>query len=98
MTDLEMIRKCAEKMGYRMDADNGFSRLQQGAGMDAPEWFEFIYDPFRDKTQAMELVEKLRLNIEPCGGTTWEVWRLRTEVARDSDLRRAIVECVSKLP
>jgi len=104
MTDLEMIKKCAEKMVeahvYRdvgfYDPDTPSIVYSDGTGGD--------YDPLHDDAQAMALVKKLRLSID-----TYEVgqWRVYTEelatlhgtmfCADGDDLNRAIVECVAKL-
>lgn len=106
MTDLEMTKLCAEAMGYRLDADGGFSRLQQGAGMDEPAWFEFIYSPLHDDAQAMALVKKLGLTVDPQEDKPPFTWRVVVAnegdwddqiFAQGSDLNRAIVECVAKM-
>ena len=104
MTDLEITMACAEAIGYRADADGGFSRLAQGAGMDEPGWFEFIYDPLRDDAQAMALVKKFKLRsmYNSIGG--W--WTVKEPVHNDgsptmsvhnADLNRAICECCANM-
>jgi hypothetical protein len=105
VADLEMVRLCAEAMGYRQDRDGGYSRRVQGAGMDDPDWVEFIYNPLLYDAQAMALVKRFGLwiwgNRERDG---WKVERLRHDergeryIDADSpDLNRAIVECVAKM-
>jgi hypothetical protein len=47
MTDLEMVKKCAARMGYMPDVN----------------WVEPKYDPINNDAQAMALVKKLELSI-----------------------------------
>lgn len=104
MTDLEMIRVCAEKMG-----------LNVAKGEDS--WWIFPksmgneYDPLHDDAQAMALVKKFSLEIKVLQGnvapssdyskTEIYEWGVSTAShdtnAKNKDLNRAIVECVSKL-
>lgn len=85
MDDFEMIKKCAEKMG-----------LSDGWMGSNPA---FIYDPLHDDAQAMALVKKLRLMI----WTETAYWLVSDSECEDrfrsmnTDLNRAIVECVSKI-
>jgi len=57
--DLTITKRCAEAMGYQQDHDGGFSKLVQGAGMDEPQWMEFIYAPLHNDAQAMALVRAI---------------------------------------
>jgi len=101
MTDLEMTKKCAEKMGYRQDRDDGFSRLRQGAGMDEPEWFNFIYNPLHDDAQAMALVKRFGMALFATeDGWCVDLWNtpeIRWISTQQKDLNRAICECVAKM-
>ena len=88
MTDLEMIKKCAEKMG--IDAER--------VGLN--EWSNRPYDPLHDDAQAMALVKKFYLSIirndkTPDVPPHWTVTD-KTWLGISPDLNRAIVECVAK--
>ena len=109
MTDLEMIKKCAEKMVeahvYRdvsfYDPDTPSIVYADGTGAD--------YDPLHDDAQAMALVKKFSLIIEPTdvvdgigSATDWwvQAWindEVRWKGVENKDLNRAIVECVAKM-
>ena len=95
MTDLEMIKLCAEAMGLgKVDQKNGepwaFNRDEGG-------WHK--YDPLHDDEQAMALVKKFDLNICRTGRThQWHVEDFDCEVwGNSTGLNRAIVECVAKM-
>ena len=99
MTDLEMIKRCAEKMNlyYGKEADQ----------FTFDEWMQLKeYDPLNDDAQAMALVKKFELICDPQYGTEWRVWchSARTKnmdyvpPAFNKDLNRAIVECVARMP
>jgi hypothetical protein len=95
MTDLEMIKKCAEKMGLDLgpEWDQGFVMLGGHSGKPMT-----LYDPLHDDAQAMALVKKFYLAI--CRNTPyWDVRHVDgDEPGCDTNLNRAIVECVSRLP
>lgn len=100
MTDLEIVKRCAEKMGITGLAEGGFNNPS-----DMP-WFDDgapgyrYYDPLHDDAQAMALVKKFNVSI------------YRNMLNKDytaeitdsgicsqfADLNRAICECVAKLP
>lgn len=99
MTDLEMIKKCAEKMGYEFsDATGTICVSKAGVGN---------YNPLHDDAQAMALLKKFHLLLycdkvntsafdeEYLWGVVSEDMSFGTE---NFDLNRAIVECVAKLP
>jgi hypothetical protein len=99
MTDLEMTRLCAEAMGITgwLTEDDPMVTNEQG---------EFIepYDPLHDDAQAMALVKKFALILEPDGlpAKEWavHVWYtadIRWGVVTNKYLNRAIVECVAKM-
>jgi hypothetical protein len=101
MDDLELVKKCAEKMGFEI--------------VDPQPWWaeDFIqvndfqgghYNPTKNDAQAMALVKKFQLDIEyGTLDTEWSVisWETDSGPARstsNADLNRAICECVAKLP
>ena len=97
MTDIEMTRLCAKAAGYtvRTDREDGIWCDQTG-----------YYAPLRIDDQALDLVRRCRLDIEPCfdeDGGDWMVstWNdnnsARINIVRCSDLNRAIVECVASI-
>ena len=107
MTDLEMTRLCAEAMGldwcHSMHPDRVLAQL------DARAKFSHVYSPYaplHDDAQAMALVRKFRLDISQT--LVWD-WLVRTQDietegfinrwhdARNTDLNRAICECVAKM-
>ena len=101
MTDHEITLLCARAMGYpiRLSSLHGmtpYDPVQIGLGT--------FYDPLHDDAQAMALVKKFKIDIvslfrhEPKGH--W--WTARATVSgwektEDSDLNRAICECVAKM-
>jgi hypothetical protein len=83
MTDLEMTKLCAEAIGeYELWAN-------------APEQ----YDPLHDDAQAMALVKKFQLCLTIMEDGTWMVEHVTNKrfdsTSRDTDINRAIVECVA---
>lgn len=86
MTDLEMIKKCAEKMGVADEVfDDKFSRKPN-------------YDPLHDDAQAMALVKKFRITISNQYGDKWACFQGHYSCwTVNPDLNRAIVECVAKM-
>jgi hypothetical protein len=104
VTDLEMMKLCAEAMGFNAvhtyrNLDNGLDDGLVCDGGPSPGG-PFLYRPLRDDGQAMALVKKLRLEIirsrhEDCWLAIPE-----SEIflhARSADLNHAIVECVAKM-
>ena len=102
MTDLEMIKKCAEKMGL-----NHRVGILQGTIERVFYWndnVERVYDPLHDDAQAMALLFLLMLEGEVIINS--DEFRFNSDlngieavhsVVSQQDLNRAIVECVSKL-
>jgi len=101
MTDLEITRLCAEAMGvsvheYQDGSLYHFGGLCEGGIED--------YDPLHDDAQAMALVKRFNLAIEP---GEYNIWRVQgregmylDKVIKDShtsskSLNRAICECVA---
>ena len=87
MTDLEITRLCAEAMEI----------------IDAyPMYGGNPYDPFHDDAQAMALVKKFLLSIDPAQPIGWHVAKQETKFfdaayAHEDDLNHAICECVAKM-
>ena len=103
MTDLEMTRLCAEAMTLKTITIylNGWPQVvEKGFGS-----VDMItkYDPLHDDTQAMALVKKWDLHIgktlrtpeQPRG--SWFVSRTDKYEVVNTDLNRAICECVAKM-
>ena len=97
MTDLELTKACAEKMGlpYRIWCEG-----QDHAAVLIDD--SVTYRPLSDDAQAMALVKRFKLDINQAhlaADAPW--WRInygRVVGVSDRDLNRAIVECVAKLP
>ena len=95
MTDLEMMRLCAGAMGienWRVGLEEWSDGLS--CGFSSPP-VSRPYDPLHDDAQAMALVKKFELNILR-QSNSWTVMR-RRKGSGNSDLNRAIVECVAKM-
>ena len=94
MTDLELTKKCAEAMGYKITLRNTRD--------DKPYWQHDVnaqaYEPLVDGAEAMALVKKLALDIyAPRKDFHWIVGTASITRVENTDLNRAIVECVAKL-
>src|SRR5690348_14421110 len=64
MTDLEITRLCAEAMGYLVEfapTELPIGIAMKGGGQAS----EDLYDPLHDDAQAMALVKKVPMTIEP---------------------------------
>ena len=110
MEDIDIVRKCAERMGYTLEPYSKGIRLRGEDGYvcmvigDSP--IAKQYDPLHDRAQAMDLVIKFGLFIDPPdwqpvkGWNTWQVNHYAggkvTEI-RSEDLLRAICECVANI-
>lgn len=107
MTDLEMTKLCADAMeiGYKIIGDlYGDGDLLIAASPQGDD----LFDPLRDDAQAMALVKRFHLAVQPpqfSRPPRWHVWidvrgvgkSLHIGVADVLDLNRAIVECVAKM-
>lgn len=96
MTDLEMTKLCAEAMGYSEVHKKGDAVYSKAFGERVPG----IYWPIEDDAQAMALVRKYRLCLEPVGyrggyRCAFVPWGNADE--RGSTINRAIVKCVAKM-
>lgn len=100
MTDLEITRLCAEAMGYpeAVHYDPHTPPPVAPAILVGYRHGYEVYEPLADDAQAMALVKKFDLNIQP----DHEGWCASDYTgdkfeARNSDLNRAICECVAKM-
>lgn len=102
MTDLEITRLCAEAMDVLEigEAKNGTCIWAHSDTLSG----EYIYDPLTNDKQAMELVKRFDLCIQPpqfVKPPRWHVWRHpkpnHTGIADALNLNRAICECVAKM-
>ena len=99
MTDFEMIKKCALKMGIEIAEENGriqaISYFRERRSM--PNYDD--YDPLTNDAQAMAMVKRFEMQIITGYSNGWivSVNRGRND-AQNENLNRAIVECVAKLP
>ena len=106
MTDLEMVKKCAERMGidYLLEDEHG----NTGCGVfwtDPSDYYRTSeYDPLHDDAQAMALVKKFGLHVfihsiklQWCAGSQ-RIGENRYIKVMSPDLNRAIVVCVAQLP
>lgn len=95
MTDLEKVTRCAERIGITGWLTQDDPMVTNAAG-------EFIepYDPLTNKAQAFELMERLKLHpVYDAEERVWHCVTLKEGIyGRDSDLCRAIVDCVSQIP
>jgi hypothetical protein len=91
MTDLEMVKACAEAMGLDFHVHDSIPAYWDG--------IRIPYDPLHNDAQAMALVERFKLELIPnraYGG--WWVTATRSQDALgDPDLKRAIVRCVANM-
>ena len=98
MTDLEMTKACAEAMGFEIDD------TFQLSPKDWPSENERNYWPLTNDAQAMALVKKFELWIQPPGKghlskpPYWFVAASEHAAdTRNSDLNRCICEVVAKM-
>jgi len=91
MTDLEMIKKCAEKMGYNMQPDD----VPHDLVMDY-----YGYNPLINDAQCFELIKNICGQVHTLIDSGKSAWHVRIDgvVSFNENLNRAIVECVSRLP
>jgi hypothetical protein len=105
MEDIEIVRKCAVAIGLKpCEPQPNPERYYAVSGGGRVPYI--VYDPLHDKAQAMDLVIKFGLFIDPPdwqpvkGWNTWQVNHYAggkvTEI-RSEDLLRAICECVANI-
>ena len=95
MTDLELTKVCAERMGlqYRIWCEG-----QDHAAVLIDD--SVTYRPLSDDAQAMAMVKKFKLDISSKADKgPYGVWKEHGGyTALSANLNRAIVECVANLP
>jgi hypothetical protein len=93
MTDLEMIKKCAEQIGikHRVIDDTYINYYDEGL-----IWWRG-YSPLHDDAQAMALVKKFVILIGVDDGYWTAFIPSVGRSIHNKDLNRAIVECVAKM-
>ena len=103
MTDLEITRHCAEAMGWHTGrlASKVVAYSVRDCAIIAgnDHGGESVYDPLHDDAQAMALVKKFKPMIDTYFDGTWVVgsgWHGAVQI-ENTDLNRAICECVAKL-
>jgi len=104
MTDLEITRRCAEKMGFAWcETGEDWDRLVRGPKKMA---VANQYDPLHDDAQAMALLKKFHILLHCDLVNTSHVdeewlWGVvsqdHTFGTESFDLNRAICECVAKI-
>jgi hypothetical protein len=105
MIDYEMTRLCAEAMGYWPTV---FTVAMQDLALSpSAMWVDGVvnkgcrvYDPLHDDAQAMALVKKFELAVCPViGPKSWCAYVVGDDESQinNTDLNRAIVECVAKM-
>ena len=101
MTDLEIVRKCAEAMGYEVSEYQSRPNVLIVSVAGSP--YSFDYDPLHDRAEAMELVEKLRVSIHFMDSEgVWTAFCCQSPLERgvrtyDANLLRAICSCVANM-
>ena len=97
MTDLEITALCAEAMGINYHGQNQAWKNSEFDGM----LVTYEYDPLHHDAQAMALVRRFKLFVEPpVRGISygWECFpQGDTEPRGTGELNRAICECVAKM-
>ena len=95
MTDLELTKACAEKMGFdyaiersRFGIDAVYLRLEGENG------YYHLYEPIHNDAQMVAIVKKFGIKLEKFDGSgRW----LAGAYSWNTDLNRAVCECVAKL-
>lgn len=101
MDDFEITRKYAEAMEYGMENSHGILAIyeKRADGRLVQE----IYNPLKNDSQAMAIIKRFDLSIARGGQATDSPWWKATSSKYlrrpgiDSDLNRAICECVAKM-
>lgn len=109
MSDTELTKACADAEGievtlYKAGEPASMYSCWLTRDENGP-WRE--YAPLHDDAQAMALVRKFRLDVEPCFEGDEGEWMVsqwidnagrRTGFVHDESLNRAICLCVARLP
>lgn len=95
MTDLEMMRRCAEAMGYRVTHEYGGHLMLSHHFPDGST----AYNPITNDEQVMALVKKFHLFVTWHEGSGAWCVDIDAEYHRvyNADLNRTIIECVAKM-
>lgn len=100
MGDLEIVKACAEAMGFETLTYAGMVYIAMNARGQAGS----KYDPLHDDAQCLALVKKLELRLQepetqPSADRRWRVtcWTPLKTVAQNVDLNRAVCECVANM-
>jgi len=83
MTDLEMIKKCAEKMGEDVVDDGESCRFYDSAGFE----YGLSYDPLTNDAQAFALVKHFGLWIEANDDGSKPIWVVTGDRVRGQNER-----------
>lgn len=99
MTDLEIIRRCAEKMGIEWFGEYGESDTDTIFLDIAREGDVVEYNPLTDDAQCMALVKKFRITVSNQEGGKWGAFKNHYDCwSENADLNRAVCECVARMP
>ena len=110
LSDLELCRLCAEAMGYKVIGPY-YADATELVVAERPESFSpfiFNYAPLKRDAQAMALVKRFRLVVEPFVHMEippHALWNVRVPrslnepliAGVDADLNRAICLCVARM-
>lgn len=98
MTDLELIKKCADRMGIKVLLN---THPHEHWRFRSPSGWTIEYDPLTNDAQALNMVKKFDLNILKLSDGRVKVFVIPDggEVCKSvsQDLNSAICECVAKL-
>lgn len=98
MTDLEMVRKCAERMGFAW-SESWAQIIEVAENTDKMIAHPILYNPLIDDKQAMALVKKFDLKLQKVSEHQCRTWMVNDDLETSHfDLNRAICECVANLP
>lgn len=104
LDDIELVRKCAEAMGIEVgDVPNVLGKLTYASGIEAGPYrgiTQYLaYDPLHDDAQAMALVRRFGLSIQPprLDPAGWHVWAANRIAKVHKNLNRAICLSVAQL-
>ena len=101
MTDLELVRLCAEAIEFQIVADSNIGPVRvQSPILTTHDCEGHIYDPLHDDAQAMALVKKFPICILWAGADTRVSVGLVYEqgcYSQRQDMNRAICMAVAKM-
>lgn len=99
MTDLDLVRTCADAMGLRFLVKDGLTGRQFLVKKIGKSSYD--YNPLTDDEDAMALVKKFKLNIAQLSTGDCQVFAQTVygpyAVGSSKDLNRAICECVYEI-